>query len=219
MKHLLNKTAYFDLDGTLIDVWNRYYTVLKKYTALNHSNIDFLKLPIKYFKEQKRTGRKESDIIQEIFTIKIDVDSFVQYKRFMLETLELLALDTVIDIPREQFNILRKLGYSIKIISQRRNKKNTLIQLENLNLKNIVDDIIIVYPKKENAKLKSLENIATERDIIIGDSSLDMECAKQLGMKGYFVDTGLSRATESHNCIKCSNYGMAIAKIAEEEVT
>lgn len=94
---------------------------------------------------------------------------------------------------------LKKKGYVVKLLSQRRSKENFEKQLGWLGLENAFDDWMIVAPLHENAKLLFLKSVIHKEDILIGDGKLEMECAEKLNVQGFFVQTGLNERIVGKN--------------------
>lgn len=208
----MNRKIFFDLDGTIIDVYKRYYTVIKNYLSDNQLSID--NFDYESFIKLKKSGMKDHMIIKELTLAEIDIEKYVSFKREKLEDSSYLSLDTFIgESPYSDLNKLRNKGYYLEIISQRRNVHNGMTQVEALGLMDYFDKITFLHPRADNSKLNYLRNIATKNDFIIGDSPIEIECAQELSMGCFFVDTGLYGV----DCVKkyenyrlCSDYHQAI---------
>lgn len=204
-----NRTAYIDFDGTIVDVFPRYFKIIQEY-MINNFN---LRLPYGIFVYRKRTGKKEHEIIREHCQRDIDIEDYVMFKRERLENKEYLKEDRIIDNPQLAYEKLKKEGYHVKLLSQRRNAENLRWEIGYLNIKNCFDSITVVEPTSNNAKLEYLKNIVNKDDIIIGDSPLDMECAEELNIKGYFVESGLYNSDVfSCEIRKAADYNAVVSK-------
>lgn len=189
-----SKTVYVDFDGTIVDVFARYYGILKTYIG-GEEKAEQLNAYIK----MKRSGRKDHEIAKECWGKSIDISDYLTFKRKNLEEEKWLRTDTVIGEPENAYHELKKKGYVVKLLSQRRSKENFVKQLGWLGLENAFDDWTIVAPLHENAKLLFLKSVIHKGDILIGDGKLEMECAEKLNVQGFFVQTGLNERIVGRN--------------------
>lgn len=185
----MNKVAYVDFDGTVVDVIPRYFGILSSYLKDKVST----ELNLEKYKILKRRGLKDHQIVLKLCdNFKLDINDYIQYKRENLESEFWLKRDVIIGSPREAYNKLKSLGYRVKLLTQRNHENRLLDQVKRLGLEECFDDIIVVKPLVGgNAKVNILKNKVNKKDIIIGDSSIEMECARYFNIKGYFVRTGL----------------------------
>lgn len=185
----MNKTAYIDFDGTIVDVFPRYYGILNQYLSeLTNEYIDFSK-----YKRLKRQGNKDHIIIKELAKgLVINIDEYVQFKRENLEDFSWLTKDVLIGNPVSTNKKLKNMGYKVVLLTQRNNKNNLIKQLDYLKIKESFDDIIMVKPRVgQNVKATHIAKQYSLDDIIIGDSSVEMDASNLLNINGYFVESGL----------------------------
>lgn len=180
--------VYVDFDGTIVDVFPRYYIVLNRFLNNYYGRgIDY-----QTFYIEKRNGEKEHIIVKKNLKINLDIEAYLQYKKEKLEEKENLKIDRFIGKPFETYQYIKSKGFDVIVLSQRRNKENFEWQLQELKYRMFCDEAICLYPQSQgNAKLAFLEGRAEAGDIIIGDSQIEMECSKKLGISGCFVNTGL----------------------------
>lgn len=189
-----SKTVYVDFDGTVIDVFARYYGILRDYIGIEKREEKYSK-----YIAMKRSGKKDHEIAKECWDKDIDISEYLVFKRQNLEQEKRLRTDTIIGDPHKAYKDLRKKGYTVKLLSQRRSKQNFEKQLDWLVLKSAFDEWQIVPPIHGNSKLLFLEPIIQRGDILIGDGKLEMECAEKLNVQGYFVYTGLNEKISGRN--------------------
>ena len=189
-----SKTVYVDFDGTIVDVFARYYGILKAYIG-----VETKEEKLNEYIKMKRSGRKDHEIAKECWGENIDISDYLKFKRKNLEEEKWLRTDTIIGEPQNAYNELKKKGYAVKLLTQRRSKENFENQLGWLGLKNAFDDWMIVAPLHENAKLLFLKSVIHKEDILIGDGKLEMECAEKLNVQGFFVQTGLNERIVGKN--------------------
>ncbi len=184
-----NKTAFIDFDGTVIDVIPRYYGILCQY--LEHYGD--LTIPFEQYKEIKRTGAKDHEIVNAFVPhADFDIADYLEFKRSNLEDLNWLSKDVLIGDPFYAYKSLKKMGFQVFLLTQRRNKENLIIQLDLLGITSCFDEIVVVHPKpNDNVKFLYLKEHSSNKDVIIGDSIVEITAAKQLNLEYYFVESGL----------------------------
>lgn len=182
------KCVYVDFDGTIVDVMKRYHGVLAEYLAEAgvENNLEYSK-----YISLKRVGYKDHEIAKKCCGSEIQISEYVLYKREQLEKKRWLRLDRLIGEPIKAYNQLKARDYDVKLLTQRNSESNLLEEIEWLQIVHAFDGIIVVKPQKGNAKLEYLKEVICREDILVGDGPLEMECAKLLGVRGYFVRTGL----------------------------
>lgn len=188
----MNKKAFIDFDGTIVDVFPRYFGILNEYIReMTYESIDFLE-----YKKLKRAGKKDHVIIRELAKgLEIDIDDYVKFKRENLEEFSWLRKDVLIGNPESANLKLKGMGYKIVLLTQRNNKNNLIKQLDFLNIKESFDDVVIVEPKVgQNVKASYIGKQYSFDDIIIGDSSEEIDAARLLSINSYFVESGLFSA-------------------------
>ncbi|EKN62755.1 HAD family hydrolase [Schinkia azotoformans] len=186
---MMKKTAYVDFDGTVVDVMPRYHGILESY--LKKDNL--IELDYTEYCFLKRKGIKDHEIVYRLCNgLKIDIESYLEFKRPNLESSFWLKKDIIIGSPKDAYNKLKCLGYNVVLLTQRNYEKRLLQQVAGLGLDNCFDEVLVVKPLlRGNAKLNVLKDKINSEDIIIGDSKIEMECADFLYINGFFVESGL----------------------------
>lgn len=125
---------------------------------------------------------------------------YYEYKQQHLESKAFLDFDYVIgNFP--QFSIRVKERHQIVLITMRNDRARLTQQLTKLNLLHLFDRVVRVSAQKGNPKFEALKNVVGSGDYMIGDSEVDMQCGKLLGIKTFHVDTGLrSYEYAAKNC-------------------
>lgn len=191
---------YIDLDGTLTDVFPRYCGILNLF--LKVKGIERSCFTVSEYKILRHAGYSDIDILKNYYTF-IEEKEFRRFKQSNLEDLSWLEKDILIDNPAK----LKEYHNNYILITQRRNRKNAEAQIDDLGLNKIFDEIVIVTPViGQNSKLIYLQEKAGKNDCIIGDSYIELECARKLGMNGFFVKTGLFGTQIVENEHICENY-------------
>lgn len=175
-----------DFDGTLVDVWNRYYAVFNDFWDIK----DFGLTEYKYYKQKYQF---DDLIIRKIVGLVSNKD-YLEYKCFKkekLEELKYLMLDELI-VSREWIKDFLLNQNSI-ILTIRNNRENLIKQLNYLNISFIADKVVTlknkgIYTKNHWVK----ENIdIDEPKVIIGDSEIDFKIGLLDNTIVCLVETGL----------------------------
>jgi len=181
---ILNKRGAiaFDLDGTLISIEKRDYSVycliLKKY---NLKILDF---------ETYWTLRRERQPINNILEINNQIendflDVYINERTKLIESKELLKLDTLFNY---SIKILQQFqcNYDCYLVTSRSMKEETIHQIDQLNLNKYFSRIIIT----EQNKLEGYSQIPNLL-LIVGDTENDIIPANKLGIESFAVSSGI----------------------------
>lgn len=184
------KTIYIDFDGTLVDVNYRYFSIFNEYINNKYS----LKIDFKNYINLKRTGLKDHKILEIFFgELNFDIEEYLIFKRLKLEDVEYLNTDKLIGNPSEFAKLCNNLNFKIILLTQRNNLNNLKLQLSNLKIQHLFKKIVVVPPKEGvNVKYEYLKHYVDISDIIIGDSTSELDAGNILGLSTFFVDTGLN---------------------------
>lgn len=172
----------FDFDGTLISIEKRDYTVYCQILIKYGFNIlDF---------DTYWTLRRNKEPIINILKINNQfendfLDVYIKERTKLIESKELLALDTLFSY---SINILQKVqcNYNCYLVTSRNMKKETIKQIEQLDLNKYFSKIIIT----EQNKLEGYREIPN-LILIVGDTENDIIPANILGIKSFAVTTGI----------------------------
>lgn len=163
-----------DFDGTIIDLWPRYWAVF--------SDILGIDIQLKDYVRNKRIYKKDS-LVANQFGKKLPNDYF-ERKREMLEDLSYLSMDKML----VDLNCINKvLETDGCILTKRRNESNFRQQLNHLGIKG---KAYVVDKMSKKAWIESSFN-ASDPIIIIGDSMEELEAAKLLNVRAIMVGYGI----------------------------
>lgn len=198
---LKNKIAVFDLDGTLIDVKERYFRIFYNFISLNGLKYNYLME--NYLKDRIRY-KSDSEILKMVFGL--DNSRIIKFKEFKLnqiEDIDFLVFDVVKPSVSELMKLLKKQGYRIELLTARRAYNNLISQLETLKLLQYFDNVIM-WPKnliEKNDYIKLLDNGKNEI-LLFGDSKDDYLATKNTSSAFYLVaDTILDQSFTSQKAL------------------
>ncbi len=176
------KSIAFDLDGTLISIEKRDYSVycliLKKY------NLKILNF------ETYWALRREKEPIINILEINNQIengflDVYITERTKLIESKELLELDTLFNYSIKILQLVQ-CNYNCYLVTSRSMKEETICQIDQLKLNKYFSRIIIT----EQNKLEGYSQIPN-LILIVGDTENDIIPANELGVKSYAVTTGI----------------------------
>ena len=203
------KTIFFDLDGTILDIYDRFYSVFNNYSIKRF----LTEVNRKKYMILKSKGLSDIQIALE-FNLNYDEKEYHQYKARSLEIKKYLKLDKLIFDFDKYARILASKKYKIKLITLRRNFKNLNWQLNELKIINLFDEIIALIPNKiNNPKRIFFENISVKDSILIGDSIKDYEATLDFDVDFLNVETGLVNITNLY-----PNLNLISFKTAEQAI-
>lgn len=184
---------YFDFDGTLVDVWERFYHIFK--VASGISEISF-----EDYVQAKKQIVRDADVALH-FGANLPEDYWVK-KRSMLEDPAYLAFDRLL-LPAEQISSFFE-NYECRILTNRRNPEAFKAQLMALGLEPLLKKCIILNPDDKKTKAQYLwENHPNELVYLVGDAEAEAQAAETDSVRVFLVRTGL-RTPESIPCAdKC----------------
>ena len=175
---------FFDFDGTLIDLWPRYYSVFISLTGKHD-------LSFSYYKWAKQKFQKDIDIASVLGT-KLP-ENYFELKKELLEDKKYLDMDK----PFFNVNIINSFfaRSNACILTKRRNISNFKWQLNLLNIK-------CNYFVVENIEKRNWieQNYPNEQCVIIGDSTEDLKAAELDNVEAYLVGYGLNTKSQFDEC-------------------
>lgn len=173
----------FDFDGTIADVWARYYTVFCE--IVKRKDISF-----REYQNVKLLLESDQKIA---FHYGITLpENYHSRKLGLLETESYLALDTLFCKAEMFLDFFA--SYPCMILTKRNDRDTFYQQLEDLKLRGIEERCVILQPQGESKSDWIKENLPRgETHCIVGDSDEEMKCGCLENVNAFFVDTGLKR--------------------------
>lgn len=173
---------FFDLDGTLLDLWPRYYKVFCSILAI--SDISF-----RQYKEKKQELKKDEKVAAA-FGYRLPADYFRKKSEF-LERKDFLKFDKMWFSKTEIQKLFRN---DSMILTKRRYSDNLKWQLNKLGIK--ATTVIV----GEMTKLQWIENNYPKEDsLMIGDSIMDLETGYLPNVLPVMVGYGLETRKQFDN--------------------
>lgn len=174
---------FFDLDGTLINAQKRLY-------ALFQNLVPASKLTFEEYWLLKRNKVNHQNILTDQFNYSPeDYQKFEHLWINEIEKKEWLNLDE----PFEGVSVfLQKLKpqHKIYIVTARQSKEMVEKQLASFGWNNIFDAVFITEQKQDKFSLINGKVSVTPDDWFIGDTGMDIEVGKKLGIKTAAVLSG-----------------------------
>lgn len=187
LKH--NKVSIiFDLDGTLIEISNRYYHVYKKIVDQLGGN----PLSKNIYWAMRRRNEKLENILYKSGISSTYTQDFLDMFIAQIEDPKNLSLDTVFEGTYSVLDSIRK-KHDIYLLTLRHSKKAVLEQLEYLHLRKRFEKIITADKKslEEKSKNHLIKRLSIEKKgIIIGDTEAEITAAKAIGIPSIAVLSG-----------------------------
>jgi phosphoglycolate phosphatase len=188
------KTIVLDLDGPLLEGMWRHYQCYRDILAER----SFKPIPMQQYWEMKR-NRIDRRQLLALSNAGDLYDEFLAAWMARIETREYLALDRlqnhVVDILRDW----KKSGIRLLLVTMRNNPDNLCGQLVELGITQYFDEVVVVgrahacTNKAENIRLL-LKDSRLEEIIWVGDTEVDIQAARELGIKVCALSCGLRSA-------------------------
>jgi phosphoglycolate phosphatase len=191
------QTIFFDLDGTIVDIQKRYYRVYA-------DSLLFLggtPLSDNEYWTLKRENTPEIEILKRTG----DSDHYETYRlerKPKIEAQDYLLLDTIWeDLYSHIFRL--KSTHELILVTIRKNRENLEWQLHNLGLDLIFSKVLSpeddqILKNGADSKIHLIKSFMGERQFagwFIGDSEVDIQAGKSLGLRTCAVTLGM-RSTE-----------------------
>lgn len=174
---------FLDLDGTVVDIWTRYYQVFLAASELTGiSQRDYVKA---------KQALVSDDKVARYFGGELPSWYFSK-KRTLLESEDYLRLDTLLVAVEALDAIFSK--FECRILTSRRQASACLAELDSLGLGHLSDRTIVLNPDLGISKKAFLaQNFCQASHIVVGDSESEWETAALENIDAVLVRTGLRR--------------------------
>jgi len=186
------KPFYFDLDGPILDVSEKYYRVY--FDILKSEGYDVI--------DKNRYWNAKRSKVPEIEILKWTEASSI-YKEYKLKRIDLIESESY-----QQFDqlhpgaveILNEFSsqFNLKLVTLRSSKDQTLRQLEQLDILPFFSQVLSrsgdSNPEKWKIKVDLIRELEGEFQLgtsFIGDTETDIKAAKAIGAVSFAVESGI----------------------------
>ena len=181
---------FFDFDGTIANVWRRYYEVFVN--AGKVSGIAYAE-----YVDVKRALCKD-DLVAGHFQVSLAADYYA-VKKTLLEDPAYLRLDTLLVDGAKLIEFFS--SNPCRILTNRRKPSAFYGQLENLGLSELVGKSIVLQPEDHISKRDYIAaHFGGEKNTVIGDAASEYEAAQLEDTQVMLVRTGLRDPKDFSPC-------------------
>lgn len=206
------KTAFVDLDGTLIDSTLRHKVVLQE--ALKASSAEVVS--VENFVTYKADGYTTLQYLENVLQLEEDCARAVSgYWVEHIEDEKYLELDIWYEDSEIFLHYLSERGYDNIIITARKNKQYITDFINSSPVITKLDEIIVVSPMNaKTEKTRVLNERKTSDSILVGDTEVEYHAGTETGIKTYLLNRGF-RSKEYWNRRNVKSY-QNLMEIREE---
>lgn len=193
---MANDVIFFDLDGTLLDIRQRFHRL--------HTNcltqLNGMPLPLDQYWQLKQAKTSEADILK----VNRNEDLLPAYEAMRKEQIEAIDYLQMDDYWDGMTLYLHSLGekFDLAIVTLRNDPATLLWQVENLGLNDFFPAILFPEPGDQSAvrhetKVNMVRRHFGSRQLsgwFVGDTEVDILAGKALGLKTCAVTFGLRNA-------------------------
>lgn len=201
--------VFLDLDGTLINSFDRHYVLLKE--ICTQMNIPFNMSKESYF-ALKREGLNNKKILSTYCQFPSEIVNEIQMEWVKhIEDNDYLELDYLYNDAIPFLNYLTKKGYKIYLLTARKNNSGVKHTLKKNEILDYFAKIYVVNPEKASEnKANILEKYKESDTILIGDTEVEALCAKKLGISAFILNRGFRSANYLKENFSLETYGSLI---------
>lgn len=171
---------FFDFDGTLVDIWQRYYQVFCVAGGGSAPSYGA------YVAAKRRLVR--DDLVAAALGVSLP-PTYYEEKRRLLEEAEYLALDALLlpsSVLTEFFG-----AFPCRILTARREPATFYAQLSGLGLASLAEKSVVLRPQDQITKKDFLAAQGQGEKIVVGDAEAEYEAAVCSNTQVFLVRTGL----------------------------
>lgn len=176
---------WFDVDGTLVDIWKRHYHVYLSCIAARGGTA----LPLLQYKELRRSNQPYEYLCAQSNIPSASVTAVKEYIYNTIEQHEMLALDSLFRDTLSSLSQLQK-NYLLGIVTRRQHHDRLLTQLNNFGIGTF---FTYVCSNATQTKIQQIQRVTTptSNDVLVGDTNEDIQTGKTLGIRTVGITTGL----------------------------
>ena len=183
---------FFDLDGPILDVSEKYYRVYNKILKKK----GFRVLAEKKYWDAKRNKFPEEKILS-LTDVTINYNDYRDKRIALIETERYLKYDI---LQENAEKVIEKLAqnYTLVLVTLRRSESQLHKQLRHFEIEKFFTDVLCsgrqVKPRwkiKHDLIVQYIEQYKNNNHIIIGDTETDIEAGKHLGYTTIAITNGI----------------------------
>ncbi len=182
----MRKTIYLDLDGTLLNVFDRLY---KLYTFLLTEERVKKHLSKEEYITTKRENIKEEEIIKTQLSKEKRTD-YHHKREKLIESPAFLQYDFLPDHISKTLDKLQE-NYDLILITKRKSEQNLRDQLKRLEMDHFFRKILVTGEKYQSKAEIIREEYLSPHSIIIGDTEEDIITGKKLNITTIAITSGM----------------------------
>lgn len=181
---------FFDLDGTLLDSRERLFRL---FTDLTGQTL----LEFEDYWDLKRSMYDHSKILSTYLQYKEEnILLFKQEWLNLIETEYYLLLDKPFLFSNTILSTLEKQGHKLYLITARQSKVMLLKQLKMHNLDKFFSEVLVTEAVRTKTQLIIESELGlSASDLYVGDTGVDIQTAKQIGVRSMAVLSGFRNRT------------------------
>ena len=176
---------FFDLDGTLIDSRNRLFSL---FCDLTKQKV----LEFEDYWELKRSMYDHEFILKTYCNYSDEqVASFNKSWLNKIESKKYLSMDVLFSFTIEVLQELTSNKIKLHLVTARQSTENTRSELSELGINQYFSNIFITNAQMTKSKIiRNFDIPITRNDLFVGDTGIDMQAGKELGLKTVAVLSG-----------------------------
>lgn len=183
------RTFYFDLDGTILDVRRRLYSIYVD--IVNELGGEALSGGI-YWRAKR--GQMPEELVAKKSNIG-NIQTYIRLRQERMELPEYLVYDMLVPKALESLSELKKTN-RIVLVTLRKSKKNLYEQLQRLSIESLFNRILLGGDSEEQWRLKakiisSDDYFEPQNSVIVGDTETDILAGKFLNIGTIAVLSGV----------------------------
>ena len=182
------KNIFFDFDGTLISNQKRLYSFFVANIDLAYKDV----LTIDEFWNLKRLGVNEIYWLNSKYGTNLSIEDWNKKKSALIEEMTYLNHDILFDYTKDVLENLQT-RYNLFLVTRRSNRGNLFSEIDHFNLRSYFQEIFVL-PHGNLTKAEVLQKAIKDfraDDMFIGDTEDDLRSGLSLGVKTYFVLSGI----------------------------
>lgn len=178
-----------DFDGTIVDLWQRYYRVFCDINECQNVSLqNYIKI--------KRQFVRDENVAKELgIHLK---ENYFSDKRKLLEEPKYLNMDVPLITTNKLLEFVS--NNPVNILTCRRNKHKLFLEMKRLGMGELIDRTIVLNPDDITKKEWIDYYCCCESVIVVGDGTADFETRKCRNVKVFMVNTGLMKIEELSDC-------------------